>query len=262
MVAFPLPDLPDVGLNWAWPIPTEWYGASADYPEDFMNFHTEVDGRPVRMHVEQRAFRNGVEYTGVLRKIGVKLHEASVDLAELPTPTARQWIRQGVIGSPDKTGKASAHWRLKTTFWWRQVFPAGREVRVTHRYTPSVGNCSPIAHDCRMWHSVRSRKPYCATRAQTTAEEASAKTNADFSIQYLAYVLKTGARSHGPIRDFHLVIESAADVVATCFPGLRATAPGRLEVSRRNFVPRRDLHVYLSSVDEPSGEPETPEVEP
>ena len=41
-------------------------------------------------------------------------------------------------------GKGMEHhlapnWTLKSSFFWTQTFPAGREVAVEHRYSPSVG---------------------------------------------------------------------------------------------------------------------------
>ena len=33
----------------------------------------------------------------------------------------------------------SPFWKLKTTYWWRMTFPAGKPVKVTHQYKPSVG---------------------------------------------------------------------------------------------------------------------------
>ena len=72
------------------------------------------------------------------------------------TRHGRRWIALGradqdklikqKIAAPDDydVGKGWEHhvvpnWTLKSSFYWRQTFPAGREIMVEHRYTPSVG---------------------------------------------------------------------------------------------------------------------------
>ena len=35
-------------------------------------------------------------------------------------------------------------WSLKSTYWWNSTFPAGKEVKVSHRYKPSVGGTSGL----------------------------------------------------------------------------------------------------------------------
>ena len=55
-------------------------------------------------------------------------------------------IGEGRVAAPNNydVGKGIEHhlapnWTLKSRFFWRRTFPAGKEIAVEHRYRPSVG---------------------------------------------------------------------------------------------------------------------------
>jgi hypothetical protein len=125
-VAFPMPDI-------AW----DAAYANADIPAagaNFLAFTTNVDGKPVKAQVEQKAMdQNGVDRTAYLLGIGVPLDTrvpATNDAALNRLPKAQQdaVVKLGLAAWPDEgigvPHKLSARWTLKTTFFWQQTFPA------------------------------------------------------------------------------------------------------------------------------------------
>ena len=71
-------------------------------------------------------------------------------LEALSEETAQDWINRGLIfidSYDDGSGWKNVRtplWSLKSTYWWNSTFPAGKEVKVSHRYKPSVGGTSGL----------------------------------------------------------------------------------------------------------------------
>lgn len=103
------------------------------------------------MNVELRAVALGVDRTDWLRALGLPLSPYAMSAAEviarLPHAEREDLARIGVLRGdtysdrPDGTMTThySPSWTLRSTFHWQQVFPAGKELVVEHRYRPSVG---------------------------------------------------------------------------------------------------------------------------
>jgi hypothetical protein len=144
-------------------------------------------------------------------------------------------------------------WTLKTTYWWRQVFPAGRDLRIEHRYAPSLsnsnadfsgdlddqGNLTPPEYFEKMSHDE------CLDPAVVKAlvVKANERPYEEFG---LGYVLTSGANWRGPIRDFRLVVDNPDPNVflSFCAPGQHGPSPQRRVVwRRRDFIPKEDLWV-------------------
>jgi hypothetical protein len=66
-VAFPMPDVTLDFIDGMTAVP---------HPgsENFLDFSTKADGKPVTTEVENKAFGNGVDQTAQLRKLGVPLY--------------------------------------------------------------------------------------------------------------------------------------------------------------------------------------------
>ncbi len=141
IVAFPMPD-----------IQYNPYGDTAlpDLKSDnFLGFSATVEGQPVAVQLEQRAFAGTLDVTDALKAAGVPLFpfgEAAFDaLKALPPETLQDWQSRGIVFNDRyDVGKGmqdhpTPYWVLKSTYWWRMTFPAGRSIMVEHRYAPSVG---------------------------------------------------------------------------------------------------------------------------
>jgi len=236
-VAFPLPDVTTGPME-----------QPANFPVDsatnFLGFSTVVNGKPVKLQIEQKALQNGHDYTALLRKMGVPLapqRDATIAvLKRLPRAEQNQLVQLGLADAannpPDtpKDAKLDMYgtWTLKTTFYWSQTFPAGREVDIEQTYRPSVGSSVPRPLE------AAERAEYCS---------ASAEPGRNFQPNFIDYVLKSGGNWKGPIGDFTMTIDkgSARNVVSFCGTGVVKTGPTTFQVHYTNFTPTSDVHVLL-----------------
>jgi Domain of unknown function (DUF4424) len=252
-VAFPLPDIDAGGYDNNMNVPVQ----SAT---NFLGFTTLVSGRPVKMQVEQKALVGGVDRTAVLLKYHVplapELEVASTAVNALPVAAQDELTRDGLISVDtfdDGTGhgpqrQATAHWTVKTTFYWTQTFPAGRPLAVEHSYTPSVG--SYVSTRLTEGSNAAERKTYCVDNDLMSTVAAALKAHPNdqpYHDEYLDYVLVTGANWKLPIGDFRMTIDkgSPANLVSFCGTGVTKTGPTTFQVHYTKFTPTSDVKVLL-----------------
>jgi hypothetical protein len=259
LVAFPMPDIAVEGPDSNIAVPT-------DDPENFLAFTTTVEGKPVKMRLEQKALVKGVDHTALLRKLGIPLapHLASTNEA-LDRLPRKQWdelvglglatVEQYDIGKGMEDHLVAA-WTLQSRYFWQQTFAAGRELAVEHRYQPSVGasvqtSVGDPEHAKEEWHAEYERK-YCMDRAFLTAiararRMAGTEFGSPFSEERIAYVLTTGANWAGPIREFRLTVDKGdpGNLVSFCGEGVKKVGPTRFEMRKTDFTPARDFYVLI-----------------
>jgi hypothetical protein len=139
-VAFPMPDITIAGPDDIISVPTE-------DPQNILGFSTMAGGKPVTSRVEQKVLAKGVDRTEVLRKLGIplqpQLEATNKALDALPQSQWEELIKLGLAETDEyDAGKGmqkhlEARWTLKTTYYWDQTFPAGKELPIEHRYKPS-----------------------------------------------------------------------------------------------------------------------------
>ena len=250
LVAFPMPDLPG-GIE----------GDVALEDPLRMPFTTTVNGRRVATNVEQKALLNGVDHTGLLRGLGVPPSprgEATLQaLAALPRPQIDMLIEMGLIADRSWTDAGVRHlelvplWTLKTTHYWTQVFPAGRELDVRHQYAPAVGgSAGSIFGDPALEGGEYGRQHvdrYCADGAFRAGARRMRARGLYLTETWVDYILTTGANWAEPIGEFRLVVDkgSSRNLVSFCGEGVRKVSPTRFEMRRTNFTPTRDLSVLI-----------------
>ncbi len=258
LVAFPMPDITIEGEDDNISVPTR-------DPVNLMGFATTVDGRPVPAQVEQRVMSKGVDRTAYLRALGVPLapHLASTNkiLDALPKTKKDEIVKLGLgqIMEYD-AGKGwerhlYATWTLKTTYYWRQTFPAGREITVQHRYQPSVGATSGTSWGAAYFPA---QPTYGAQRAHYCVDDdfLNAIKNtphrpdvefAPFTEQRIEYILSTGANWKAPIGDFRMVIDKgdANSLISFCGQGVRKISPTQFEVRYHDFTPTKEVSVLI-----------------
>jgi hypothetical protein len=258
LVAFPMPDIKteqdaDIAL------PTE-------DPQNLLGFSTRVDGKALRADLEQKAIANGIDQTELLRSLGVPLapHLQGTNRALDGLPR-EQWERLVGLGLAEVTEYGTgqgmekhleARWTLKTTYFWKQTFPARREIVIEHQYQPSLGasvqtSLAGPASSKEDWFAEYQRK-YCMDRDFLNAVDrarrsAKSEFGAPLAEYRLAYVLKTGANWAGPIKNFRLVVDKgdASSLLSFCGEGVNKIAATRFEVRKRDFVPTKDLLVLI-----------------
>lgn len=258
LIAFPLPEIraeQEVAL-----------ALPSDDPVNALDFSTLVNGRPVQTQVEQRAMAAGIDRTQYLRDLGLPLapHLGTTNdaLDRLPREKWDELVRLGLAEVEEyDVGKGmqphlTARWALRTTFYWEQVFPAGAETLIEHRYRPSVGESAGTALGGRNaeredWFKAYERK-YCldknfhaaVARARHGASEAH---GAPFTEERIDYILRTGANWSGPIGAFRLVVDKGHpdNLVSFCGQGVRKISPTQFEMVKKNYRPEGNLSVLI-----------------
>ena len=257
-VAFPMPDvtMEDRDID----IP-------ARNSANFLDFHTVADGREVRAQYEQKAVLDGTDISARLEAFGVPLavqNKVTSDaLDALPRARQDELEKLGfVTGYEEGDGKSMVHrvtpkWTFKSTFYWNQTFPAGREIAIEHRYAPSVGgsvgsmlNSTPIdAAGLREYEAL-----YCidkdflaGVKTALGKPDSNGQPAHPFYETRIGYVLKTAANWARPIGDFRLTVDKGAPdaLVSFCAEGVKKIGPTLFEARRENFTPTRDLHILI-----------------
>jgi hypothetical protein len=262
IVAFPMPDMTgSVDMTIAMPDPVS---------DNFLRFITRVDGKQVDSQVEQRAFLTApgkldVEITERLKSLGVPLvptmEAASAALSALSAPQRKALADAGIVYPLDVDVGKGAHvdwvplWTLRSKFWRKQVFPAGRDLVVEQTYTPGTGSQSTLTlggPDLGAAQVSHYRETYCTDGAFTSAVQSLYhKANAPnpkigaFK-EYLSYVITSGANWAGPIGTFRLVVDKGdSTLVSFCGDGVRKIGPTTFEMTAKDYTPRRDIDLLF-----------------
>jgi hypothetical protein len=258
-VAFPMPDITTEGVDDTISIPTK-------SPTNILGFSTLVDGKPVVAQVEQKAIKGGVDQTAYLRSLHIPLapHLESTNklLDTLPQATKDALVARhlavideyGFDANKPLEKHWEATWTLKTTYFWQQTFPAGRELAVEHRYTPSVGESagtrwgsSDFANDPSY---AKSRAHYCVDDGFPASVRKTMKPGDDYAQlmeERIEYILTSGANWAKPIGTFKMVIDKGApaNIVSFCGEGVRKISATQFEVDHANFTPTRDVSILI-----------------
>jgi hypothetical protein len=258
LVAFPMPDVDMSEPDANFVIPTQ-------DPENLVDFSAKADGKPIALRLEQKVFAKGIERTDVLRKYGIPLaphlEQAYKALEALNAATQEDLIRKGLIAvhEYDDGNGMQRHleprWILKSTYYWDQTFPAGRDVVVEHRYKPVVGGSAGTMVGSPGWQKEERTADYEAKycidadflAAVERARKAANVDYAPFTEERIAYILKTAANWAGPIGDFRLVVDkgSSDKLVSFCGTGVHKISATAFEFRLKNYVPTKDFYVLL-----------------
>lgn len=256
-VAFPLPDI-DLSEG-------ESISFPSNNPLNFVDFETKVDGAPIELGVEQRAFAGDKEVTSLLRELKIPLLPLGAEQfrsQDLPEATRTRMVSEGLLMPAGRNERGrplyAPGWILKTSVFREQTFPAGKPVIVEHTYRPSVGG-SPdtilrkaLRQNKSMAKEIeRYRREYCVSdeflkQLDKLAGSAAANTEM-IQERRITYVLKTGANWAGPIKDFKLSIDKggAHRLVSYCAGKLNPSSKASLNVSAADFTPDRDIKLLI-----------------
>lgn len=259
VVAFPMPDVEGNG-DFMIDVPDETH-------DNFMDFSVTADGQPIAFDIDRHAFAAEVDITGLLTAARVPLlpygAATSKALAQLPKEKLLDFKARGMIVDMSGNGTfADADsivpvWRLKTTYWWRMTFPAGRDVHVSHVYKPSVGSTAGlnfVAYQGKRFSGeafeTASRR-YCFDDGFIAAVgsrlDAAGKDEVPLAESWMSYILTTGENWGGTIGRFHLTVdkETPDTLISLCADGLRKTGPTTFEMSATDFYPEHDLDILF-----------------
>lgn len=260
-ITFPMPDITgDSEMLVSIPDPAH---------DNFLKFEATVDAEPVEAQVEQRAFlmRSAtppVEITAELKALGIPLVPTTAAteaaLRRLGERQRRDLIAAGILERQehkDGTIADAPLWTLKSRFWRRQVFPAGREIAIRQSYVPSLGGLASLSYGAPTLDPAQ--KAHYATRyctdptfervAQALYRRASADGSRAFQAyeRSLSHVITSGGDWAGPIGVFKLVVDKGdpATLVSFCGANVKKTGPTTFEMIARDYVPQRDIDILL-----------------
>ena len=256
-VAFPLPDIAYESQDSNLAIP------DTD-SENFLGFTTWASGAAVKMSLEQKALVKGVDRTLYLRQLGISpaffLGTAAAALQKLPRETWAEFIRLGLgeISEYDDGQGMLKHleprWTLQSAYHWQQLFPAGQETVIEHRYKPAVGQSAGTAIGTKDWEKSQAqayRRKYCldASALGFVAQAARKARNeyAPITESRIEYILKTAANWASPIGEFRLVVDKGAaeNVLSVCGAGWKKISATQFELRKTSFTPIDDFYLLI-----------------
>ncbi|MGO4352219.1 DUF4424 domain-containing protein [Rhizobium sp. RAF36] len=258
LVAFPMPDLPghvesDIAI-------------ANSGSDNFLDFTVTQDGKPIAPALQQRAIAASIDVTDDLKARNIPplpfADGTYAALDKLPDDVKRDWLSRGVLYDDvyDNDGNGMKHhmtplWTLRSTYWWKTVFPAKAKVTVSHRYTPSVGGTVAIsfleegeAKGDRYADYVRR---YCMDQGFVKVAQKLAKgqenSGPNYTESWISYILKTGANWNGPIKNFKLTLDKgkAKNLISFCGTGVKKTGPTTFEMTATDFWPEQDLDILI-----------------
>lgn len=262
----------DVEALVAFPLPDQDYdeasqGGARDLRAE-INFQTVFDGKPLDYEIVQQAFVKDKDVTARIAGHGLPLAQSgdgdtfSPLVKKLDEATRKALVDDGLLfemkfdaGNGEETGY-HALWSLRTTITRKLVFPAGRTVKVSHRYKPLVGgsvggalNPESRTEDWSREHAAR----YCIEDSWFRSFDAqrekrkSGDNLSPYNEWWIGYVLKSGANWKGPIKDFRMVIDKGKpeNLVSFCADGVKKIAPTQFEVRKTNFEPKDDVNILI-----------------
>ena len=257
-VAFPMPDIPG-GLE-------HNIDAGDTESDNFLGFTVTQDGKAIEPALQQRAYVGDLDMTDVVHAAGVPMNpqsqRAREAIGKLPAETIEDWLTRGLVipdsyddGSGWKTEYAPA-WTLKSAYYWKTSFPAGKDIRVSHRYRPSVGgtvattfldeNDQPKGERFEDY-----RRKFCIddafVRLARKSNEAMRNGESHLVENWISYVLSTGSNWAGPIKRFTLIVDKGEEdnFVSFCGDGVKKTGPTTFEMTKTDFTPENDLDILL-----------------
>ncbi len=252
VIAFPMPPRS---------LSTE-YGGDVAYPSDF---RTSVDGRRVAAKLERKATIKGRDHRALLERFGIpvapeSINEATAAMDRLPPARQAELVRLGLAGQEEYDAGQGMEkhliplWTVEDRYWWTQAFPAGRDVRIDHRYVPGAGGSVESLIAFPQYRDLPERRAmiadYCIDTAFITAVDKRRNTGLEGPMmpqRTIEYILTTGANWAKPIGDFRLVVDKGKprNLVSFCGKGVRKISPIQFEMRKSNWRPTRDLKVLI-----------------
>jgi hypothetical protein len=256
IVAFPMPDIdfaPEANI------------AIPQYEADnFLGFTVEVDGASITPQLQQRAFAAGRDVTDLLTGAGLPLQPwtqaGQTALAALTPEQITMLAAEGaVIISEYDDGSgwkkvAEPTWTLKSSYWWRMVFPAGKTISVKHDYTPSLGGTVQVtflrANSDADQQIADYKRRFCMDDDFIDSVERKAgqpQEGVNYSESRVQYVLRTGSNWAQAIGDFKLTVDKGSpdNLVSFCGEDVKKTGPTTFEMRKTDFWPYDDLNILF-----------------
>lgn len=272
LVAFPMPDVEGSG-DFMVDVPVQNAGfdgnAPIEDPDNLFGFATTFNGEPIEATLHQYAYSNNIDYTKLLKNLGIPLEpfgEATyAALKGLAEDDARKLAHLGLVfyseydaGSGWETDIVPI-WTLRSTYSWEATFKPGMS-EVVHTYRPSVGGTVattfiPAEGDEYAQERYEEyKRKYCVEDSLVSAVRKQAK-NMDGWTQYpyyenwISYIWSTGNNWSGAIGKFTLTVDkgSTGNLVSFCGENVKKIGPTTFQMTETDWWPPydRELEILL-----------------
>lgn len=257
-VAFPMP-----GITGS---PDSMVDAGNTASDNFLGFSVVQDGVAIKPNLQQKAFVDDIDMTDILKSDKLPFNPLGDATAKaikgLPKTAIEELLSRGLVipytygsGSDEKTDYVPV-WTLQSAYWWKTTFLPGKDIRVSHKYRPSVGGTVATTFldadnqpKGERWDEYV--RKYCVDDViAKLARQSNDDMNANkphLVENWISYVLSTGANWEGSISKFKLIVDKgdAANYVSFCGKDLKKTGPTTFEMNATDFTPERDLDILL-----------------
>jgi hypothetical protein len=144
------------------------------------------------------------------------------------------------------------YWLNKTTYYWKQKFPAGQITKISHTYTPYTGGAYTYEASDKSFETVGSAcidpklherfSKYLSTNTPKSLERR-------INFEWVRYILVTANSWKMPIKDFELTLRKQASekdsFISLCWDGnLKKISETEFRSTISNFKPEKDLLIY------------------
>jgi hypothetical protein len=239
----------------AFPIPV--YNYRFDEEEqapDFADFKAWVEGKPIKVKKEVRAFMGNSEITDELRKAGItieKFGNFEPDDNKGAIQTLKQEFRDKLIKLGALNEELWPQWEVNIKYHWRQKFPPSSVVRIRHEYRPVCG-----FHYYKVQDIETDLKDACPNievikelrdRVAVAMAKDPKGTNNYYYVFWVSYILTTANSWQTPIKDFEIIVECKnEEISAFCWDGQFEKIDGKkYRASKKDFIPTKELKVYF-----------------
>jgi hypothetical protein len=211
---------------------------------NYMDAAFVVDGRRPNYAVEQRAIAVGLDVTKAITDAGLPLFPLDADigqrLADLEPAIRQDLAERGIIRVDDD--QITPAWALKSTAYWRQVFPAGQTLALSLSYKPAAGRNAFTSGALQPL-----KKGVCIDSAVEQAIMRLASEGAPLTMIAVGYVAHPGSEALGPVGRFRLTIDKSEpkSIAATCRQGLSKTSPTTSDWDAAAYATDEDWRVLF-----------------
>lgn len=245
----------------AFPIPPFRFDCQDPSMEDrkFVTFGAWVNGKPITVTKEVRAFVKNREVTADLLWAGIDIERfgdpdcdyiASDKLAHLKPNVRRRLVKVGAVEERRDGDGALAvvpQWEARVVYHWKQIFPPGVPIRIRHQYKPVVGFQQIPARELVERYADACFSEEIKSRLTTQSQQDVEGRMAHWPTIWVDYILATANTWKTPIRDFQLTVRGRnQDTVTFCWDGpVERTGETELRAHKTDFVPKNDFRAYF-----------------
>ena len=273
----------DITTEVAFPVPPyDRKFLDASYPKGLDDFRLWIDGRETKYQIDARAMLKGVDYSALLRKLGVDVASLghftdndpkrgvpySPDVEKLSDAQREDLKRLGLIRSDN----GFMGWTVVKRYHWTQTFPAHKALHVRHTYSPILGFgmlqpevSDPVPRREKTPEFAAAIRDSCIDaplqNTLTAAAQKEKEDNGYILSEWVDYILTTANTWKTPIKSFELVVERPEPTTPTkdepgrhwlvsfCWDGpVEQLDANRFLARASDLVPSRELHVAFFGV--------------